>query len=660
MKATRRNIITIGIASLLVFCVWLPSIALAEGVASRGAQLGFTSWNETIFNALSSVGVLVAWIGGFLLDSAIYIFTVNMHAISVYFKLTDLITAIWSIIRDIFNLLFIFGLMYAGFKLILGSDDTGSKRMIGYIIVAALLINFSLYVAQVIVDFTNVVAYQISTLIQPAETTPGIGGIEIGNISSNFTSLTNLDRLGGESQTVANQAGLAVNTIGAALVLGLVFTIFYAILGFVFAAGAFILFSRFFALIFLMIFSPIMFLGWVLPMFQSYSSKWWKYFFSQAFVAPAFIFMIYISLSALNGLGRMEEYSITNLTLYLVIVTAFLWGSLSIAKSMSSWGGLQAYNVGAAMERRFRTAAGGATVGLAARGLRNTVGRMSQNYAESDKAKDRAARSRLGRFALNASSKLGDASFDARKVGGVGGKLGLGAGLQGGYKTRTEAIAKKELEIANSLGEVGDDDPTVSRLQIALEAQEQALKSKQEKIREGQKEIADFERKKKETDDKAEQERLQREIDVKKAEINQYRGEVDKHKEDIDKAREDVSREKQRRQLGDSSRVGIFTQQSISTKKGLVKAKLNAYAEEKDDNERAKLAREIAEAKKELADVEKAANQQAGGYATKVENKFPPGSKWFLGFQGRSKAQNDNAGKTIRDERKKKIKGKDK
>lgn len=616
-----------------------PADSGENGGPSAGRRLGFTGWREDMFNILSSLGALIAWLGGFLLDASISIFTVGMYDTTVFFKLDQTIEAMWGVIRDMFNLLFIFGLIYAGFKLILGDDS--SKRMIGSIVVAALLINFSLYVTQVVVDFTNVMAYQINSLIQPAETTQVMNGWSVSNISTNFTQLTQLDQLGSRSQEVAERAGLGgagSDTMGAAIVLGLLFTVFYSVLGFVFAAGGFILFGRFIALVFLMIFSPIIFLGSILPNFKTYSDQWKKLFFNQALVGPAFLFMLYLSLQALSGLGRMDqaEYTITNVTLYLLIVTAFVWGSLLVARSMSSWGALQAYNVGNYAQRKF----GSLTSSMTARGLRGSAGRMaswgSKNESLRESANAGGLKGWVSKRTLNLSNNLKDASFDARNTK-AGGKLGLGTGIKGGYETKTKNIIDREKKFADTLGTVDDDDPRVKELQAEADFNEQAVKKQKEAIRVLRKTNASPER-----------------IESAKATLEELE---DKHNE----SKESVQSEKNRRQLGVVSKVGesAYLDGEVVRKKKEIKENMNRYVEALEGNDKANqesFKRAVMENKKELADLEKKRDESMGGYANAVE-KNGMIKRFFL---GRNKSQNKEAAKKIREEYKKKIKSKEK
>ncbi len=635
---------------------------VAAGTLVANKNLSESTWVLWIYQALSGIGAFIAWLGGSLLDVSISIFTVGMAETSESFGFTTTIVALWGIIRDLFNILFIFGLIFAGFQLILGTNEAGSKKLIGSIVIAALLINFSLYATQVVVDFSNVAAYQIHQAILPpeGERPAKVLGYDITNISSNFVNMANLERLSSNSQQIAGEAKIPGGLAGS-LILGILMMAFYGLLGFVFAAGAFILFSRFIALLFLMIFSPILFLGWIMPGMKGMSSKWTKYLFNQALVGPAFLFMLYIALRAMQGMGELTNPTIMGMMVYILIVAAFVMAALKAAQSLSSWGGLQAYNIGSALERRFRVAAGGATAGLAARGLRNTAGRLanwgSENKTLLDASSGRGLTGWASRRALSATDKLKDASFDARKVAGVGKTLGIGEGLNGGYKTKTEEIAKQEKAFADRLGTVDDDDKRVSELQLEVEAHEQAMEAKKKQMKEWQDQITQFEIDKKNLTGKKKADK-QAEIDINKAKITATRTEVDKHKEDVEKAKENVQKEKSRRQIGV---VPQATATALKKKRDDVKDKLAKYAAMPDGTAAEKAAKnaereDITKLKKELAEAEKTANEEAGGYAYTVESQ---GLITRL-FTGNYKAANDNAAKEIRDEYKKKSKGKDK
>ena len=73
------------------------------------------------------------------------------------------VNELWIVIRDLFNITLIFGLIFLGIKTILNADDSSTRRAIGMLLAAALLVNFSLYIAKLVVDISNFTAVQIYT-----------------------------------------------------------------------------------------------------------------------------------------------------------------------------------------------------------------------------------------------------------------------------------------------------------------------------------------------------------------------------------------------------------------------------------------------------------------------------------------------------------------
>lgn len=160
-----------------------------------------------------------------------------------------------------------------------------------------------------------------------------------------------------------------------------------------------------------------------------------------------------------------------------------MWTSITLAHKMSVHGGQMVSSVSTRIRQGAQgymgRGAGAVTFGAAAAGFRSTVGRRAYNSANANgpgSLKDRAATSWLARQQLKVASKLGDASFDARGVGGVGAKLGIGDGGKGGHKTRMEAVQKKEKEYAQSLGVVDDSDTNVQIRKREMEHAERELR----------------------------------------------------------------------------------------------------------------------------------------------------------------------------------------
>jgi chromosome segregation ATPase len=169
--------------------------------------------------------------------------------------------------------------------------------------------------------------------------------------------------------------------------------------------------------------------------------------------------------------------------------------------------------------------AGGATAGMAGRVGRASVGRLAYNASESDGLKDAAAKGGVGgwaaRIALKSARYTGDASFDARKVAGLGKATGLGEGAKGGFKTILSDVKKKEEAFAKSLGEVEDTDTKVAEFMAEKEAltndlkvakKKKALAGTRAEKQKAQEEIEEFEKKIKEQEEIIKQEKARRQI----------------------------------------------------------------------------------------------------------------------------------------------------
>jgi hypothetical protein len=64
----------------------------------------------------------------------------------------------WTAVRDLSNMFFIFVLLFIAIQTILGLAGGSAKRWLSHVIIAALLINFSLFLTGVVIDAGNVLA----------------------------------------------------------------------------------------------------------------------------------------------------------------------------------------------------------------------------------------------------------------------------------------------------------------------------------------------------------------------------------------------------------------------------------------------------------------------------------------------------------------------
>ena len=64
----------------------------------------------------------------------------------------------WGIVRDIVNIFFIVSLVYIGIMTILGIHASENKKMVGMVVLIALVINFSLFTTKIVIDASNIMA----------------------------------------------------------------------------------------------------------------------------------------------------------------------------------------------------------------------------------------------------------------------------------------------------------------------------------------------------------------------------------------------------------------------------------------------------------------------------------------------------------------------
>lgn len=581
---------TIPFALILLWFLFVTNDVFAQGAVGAGENLKLDGWRLTVYNMITVIGAFFAWVGGFLLDMSISVFVANMAQTASYIGLTSLIKTLWTVIRDLFNLLFIFSLIWIGFQTILGTAGTDTKKWVANLVIAALLINFSLYIAQVVVDFSNVAAFQISEMMLTDTYSTPIFGNEIKDISGGFAAKTQLQNFPAESlQSLTTLMGPDSGISGAfaAIALGFMVMLMLIIMGFIFAAGAVILLTRFLALTFLMVFSPFLFIGLIWPDFKHFGKTWWKIFFSNALVGPAFLFMLYFSYRALDGFSTINDYTLTNILVYFIMVIGFMCLSLVVAKKIGSFGANQAVNFAS-------KGAGVMTAGLTARAMQSTIGRLGQRIADSESLKDQASKrgimGSLARGSLIATRKVGDASYDARNVSGVGKKLGAGE-TKGGFKTRRENYVKERVKFAESLGEVDDDDAVVTRYKNSLVDAENQVELLKDKKRKASK------------DDK---EKIQGEIELAETYVKKVKGNLD--------------REKSRRQIGSvefaENKEKIET--DLEKQKDLRKRYQTMFREASNNEERQFATDGYAKAKKEIAKLNKELRQ--GGLANIYKN----------------------------------------
>ncbi len=331
----------------------------------------------------------------------------------------------WGLVRDFCNIFFIFVLLYVAFATILSLHGFKTKEMIINVVIIGLLINFSLFASQVIIDASNILArvFYNSNTIKITEggangvtdTTPSLkpglsGELPISAAIVNKINPQNLIINGATAieleDTVSGKKGYAskpttggsTGAIGAgAFILITLLAIGVNVIGLiVFFSVGLIFIARVIGLWLAMIFVPLAFFSYTVPSMKDMKMVGWKHWWPEtlklAFLAPIFIFFLYLILQFLDtGLGLIDTANKTGAafvigtTVPFIFIMVLLWQAKSIAKDLS---GTIGQSITGGIAAVGGLALGGAALGAAFLG-RQTLGAVAK-YTQNDGARKNA------------------------------------------------------------------------------------------------------------------------------------------------------------------------------------------------------------------------------------------------------------------------------
>ena len=420
--------------------------------------------NYTLFIIISLFSFILAGCGKVL--DAVIGFNMNIGT-DAYKPILDSIKQTWIILRDIFNIFFIFILLYISIATILQITNIKTKEVLKSVIIAAVLINFSMFFTKIVIDTSNIFTVALYNQIVPANSDFSISTKLMDSLDlQSFASLPESNNSSDISSSALNQAGLSAGSLGL-IILQTVQLVLIALTIWAFLQAIILLTVRLIAFFILLALSPIGFMGGVLPKINKYSDEWKETLINQCLVAPVFLFFILL-LTKVVGSGGLTANLSSSITqwskgstgvgifagiLNVVIIMGFMITAVKVTKNFSGKAGATVMGWGASA---LGLVAGIATGGAAFAG-RASLGRVAAAVAGSDKLKGAASTGGLGGFAarmtLKAANSTSKATFDARnvEVKGVGvssliKKTGvdIGKGGKGGFVDKRDDYAKAQ------------------------------------------------------------------------------------------------------------------------------------------------------------------------------------------------------------------------
>jgi len=407
------------IAGIVLFSLLIPQIVWAQPLLQfqllKGAiKLFLEGTGMTPMAIAESFLVKISEFVFYLLNLLVKLSaTIFDGMLNIGFKShLDVVKAGWQVTRDFGNMLFILFLVIIAFGTILGIERYGIRELLPKIIIIALLINFSLVICSVIIDFSNLTA---NFFVDDVKKYTGKEGV-----SATLTDSLRLTEIyqpiecsglsdepkqeGGESaqdeciEDAAGKFGADMVTFVISMTMG---SLVMLVAVFTFLAGAILLLIRVVIIWFLVMLVPLVFICYIMPALRENWKKWWKTFLQWCFFAPAYAFFIWLAVKVaveggtlivakemsteFTGMGAFVNAFTSSpaLIIHYLFIIALLLGGLVTASKFGIYGADTAMKVGKGIYKgasrwtgaRIRERAAKPAAGLAG-GLARTFGRV--------------------------------------------------------------------------------------------------------------------------------------------------------------------------------------------------------------------------------------------------------------------------------------------
>src|SRR3989344_2069613 len=265
------------------------------------------------------------------------------------------ILAGWTLVRDAVNMFFILFLIIVGFGTILKIESYNYKKLLVNLVVMALLVNFSLVIARIILQVSDTAQFSflpVSTVVEGGEGMTGVRYLYQKLSTEHLSKIVDGFRVFSTSTSGA-LAGTMTILFEFILQLAVVIT---------FGAMAAFMLIRTVAIYILLVLSPLAFALLVVPATKSTAQKWWSNYIKYVLFGPIFAFFLRLDFEiyarGMKLLPSLFDKTITNpdtvdylnllksqnggvtfaqmlqLGTLFVLILAFKWAELLIAKDM--------------------------------------------------------------------------------------------------------------------------------------------------------------------------------------------------------------------------------------------------------------------------------------------------------------------------------------
>lgn len=282
---------------MVLFAALLGCFLLVPG---HFAQAGFWSWvGDSLKDVVIAILYGVFWFFSLFVAIAagLFVWVLDTNTFSSIMN-NGAIYTVWLTVRDFCNIFFILVLLFSAFATIFQLEKYEWKKTLPTLIIMALLVNFSFPISRFVIDLANVPMYFF------AQNTVGGSGT-ISNISEGLLSASNIRGVILPGSQAPEASALQYDFVQLLMAVVCMF-----LFGISFLALSILLLIRLIALVILVMFSPIGFVGMITPALHKFAHDWWDKLFKWAFYGPISVMLVLVALVVMKATS--EIFGATN------------------------------------------------------------------------------------------------------------------------------------------------------------------------------------------------------------------------------------------------------------------------------------------------------------------------------------------------------------
>ncbi len=575
------------------FFIFGTKIAYANPLITIGLKAAGWFGLDEIVSALKTLALIAllisligafAWLTGNLfdiaIDATILNFTKYLGNASDAESIMSAIHIIWEVSRDLANIIIIGVFVYIAISKILGINKRKEfEKMIVSLLSVALLINFSFFFAQTVIDISNWTAVQIYNATVP---TSNDGSIILSETIASHMPGVGLGPLEIYKQSIDTDMSIKdVLKILPTMAISILLTL---LMGILFLRMAFMLIYRWVILVILMTTSALAFVAMIIPKLEKYWEYWYKGLIYNAVSAPLLLLLLWAV--ALLNLAVSKTFQIFNKEANLemlnenpsllqafvtwvlgaLFMLGLVWGAIRVATTLSRYTTESVGKLGEYINNGLGRIEGlGYRPVFGAMGYvgRNTLGRGFSHMGDTFTELSATTKSKVGQklygYLGDKFNNLGKKGYDIRSSGFIQSQLqkaGIkytGNAIRDGFaqleKKAQEAQERRDKEYTQKQNDAIRESGAVEE-QKENERRERELKQQKEQMENEKRE-------------------MERKIEQQKSQLSETREQIEKEQTTQKELKEQAKR------IGDDLRKKTMEKTSFEESKRKIKSSLD-------------------------------------------------------------------------------------